>query len=327
MRPASNKTGMLLKYNSLGDRDCVRSLTQSANGGGGMKRLVLGSLALAAMIAGPAMAADQKVKMLTKAPPPPIFSWTGFYFGGFLGLAETGSVSSPDGTNPATVTGAAATFLPGTPAICDGGTPGLKAGCIANYALGASLIGGGTAGYNLQFGKAVVGLEAEFGYIHLSGSGTLPFIAGAPCVAPGNPCVSTMSTTVGDWYGTAAGRLGVTGDAINPAWSNQVLIYAKGGAAVTHLSTSEIISPGPINAAAALVGGRDVWGFVAGGGVEWVVGQDWSMKLEYEHLGFQKSATACGILPVGALGAGGTWCTQTSIRGIETGKIGFNRHF
>jgi outer membrane immunogenic protein len=293
-----------------------------------MKRLVFGGLALAAMIAGPAMAADQKVKMLTKAPPPPIFSWTGFYFGGFLGLAATGSVSSPDGTNAVTVVGAAATFLPGTPAICDGGTPGLKTGCVANYPLGASLIGGGTAGYNVQFGKAVAGLEAEFGYIHLSGAGTLPFIAGALCVAPGNPCVSTMSTTVGDWYGTAAARLGVTGDAINPGWSNQVLVYAKGGAAVTHLSTSEIILPSPIGTlGAALTGGRDVWGFVVGGGVEWMVSQDWSMKLEYEHLEFKKSVTGCGILPVGAAGAGGTWCTQTTVGGIETGKIGFNRHF
>jgi len=245
-----------------------------------------------------------------------------------VGGAGTGSVSSPDGTNGVTVVGAAATFLPGTPAICDGGTPGLKIGCVATYSLGASVIAGGTAGYNWQFGRTVAGIEGEFGYIHLSGSGVLPFIAGAACGSAANPCVATLSTTVGNWYGTAAVRLGVTGDAINSAFSNHVLFYAKGGAAVTRLSGSEIIVPSPIGTlGAAFFGARDVWGFAAGGGLEWAVDQNWSVKAEYEYLGFRDSVTSCGILPVGALGGGGTWCTQTSIGGIQTGKVGVNRRF
>jgi outer membrane immunogenic protein len=51
-----------------------------------MKRLFLGSLALAAMIAGPAMAADMPVK--AKAPPPPVvWDWSGVYLGGHIGGA------------------------------------------------------------------------------------------------------------------------------------------------------------------------------------------------------------------------------------------------
>src|SRR5215471_2408384 len=47
-----------------------------------MNKLLIGSVALAAMIAGPAMAAD----MPLKAPPPvPVFSWTGCYWGGQIG--------------------------------------------------------------------------------------------------------------------------------------------------------------------------------------------------------------------------------------------------
>src|SRR5258705_12668735 len=47
-----------------------------------MKRFLLGSVALAAMIAGPAMAAD----MPLKAPPPVVvYSWTGCYVGGHVG--------------------------------------------------------------------------------------------------------------------------------------------------------------------------------------------------------------------------------------------------
>jgi outer membrane immunogenic protein len=50
-----------------------------------MKKLTLATLALAAMAAAPAMAADLAVR---KAPPPPpvyVFSWTGCYFGGNIG--------------------------------------------------------------------------------------------------------------------------------------------------------------------------------------------------------------------------------------------------
>src|SRR5258707_5465120 len=47
-----------------------------------MKKFLLGSVALAAMIAGPAMAAD----MPLKAPPPVVvYSWTGCYVGGHVG--------------------------------------------------------------------------------------------------------------------------------------------------------------------------------------------------------------------------------------------------
>jgi outer membrane immunogenic protein len=290
-----------------------------------MKKLLVTSIALAALMA-PAIAADMKVKAPILKAPPPIFSWTGFYFGGFAGVAGTGSVSSADAQNPATVV-ALGTFLPGTPAICDGGTPGLKIGCIASYNLAASPIAGGTAGYNWQFGKTVAGLEAEWGYIHLTGSGPLPFIGGAPCGTPGNPCVGTFSTTVGNWFGTVTARLGITADAVNPAWSKQVLLYAKGGAAVTHLSTSEILVPGPATVAASFIGAKDIWGFAAGAGVEWAVTKNWSVKAEYEHLGFNKSVTACGVLPIGALGGNGIWCTNNGIKnGIETGKVGANFH-
>ncbi len=43
-----------------------------------MKKFLLGSVALAAVIAGPAMAADMPLKA---PPPPPVFSWTGCYVG------------------------------------------------------------------------------------------------------------------------------------------------------------------------------------------------------------------------------------------------------
>jgi outer membrane immunogenic protein len=274
---------------------------------------------------GTGWAADMPVKALPPAVVP--FSWTGFYVGGYVGGAGADSVSSPDGTNPSTVVNGATTYLPGVPSICDGGTPGLKTGCVANYGMGSSVIAGGTAGYNWQFGKMVAGVEGEFGYMHLSGSGTLPYIFGAPCGSAANPCVSSFSTVAGDWYGTLAARLGVTANALNPAWSDHVLLYAKGGGAVTRLSTAQNSVAGPLNVAASFTGASDIWGWVAGAGVEWAINQHWSVKAEYEYLGFNQSVTGCGILPLGASGAGGRWCTSTGIDGIQTGKIGVNYRF
>ena len=52
-----------------------------------MKKIFSAMLALSALAAGPAMAADMAVKApVYKAPPPaPIYNWTGFYIGGSLG--------------------------------------------------------------------------------------------------------------------------------------------------------------------------------------------------------------------------------------------------
>src|SRR5256885_840087 len=54
------------------------------NGGCVMKKILLSTVALAAMVGAPAMAADLAVKApLYKAPPPVyIYSWTGCYVGG-----------------------------------------------------------------------------------------------------------------------------------------------------------------------------------------------------------------------------------------------------
>jgi outer membrane immunogenic protein len=58
-----------------------------------MRKYFLGSIALAVLIAGPAMAADLRVKTpVYKAPPPVVaYSWTGFYVGGNVGYSWGGS--------------------------------------------------------------------------------------------------------------------------------------------------------------------------------------------------------------------------------------------
>ena len=51
-----------------------------------MKKFVLGSVALVAMISGPAMAADMPIKAPYNAPPPVLaYDWSGFYIGAHVG--------------------------------------------------------------------------------------------------------------------------------------------------------------------------------------------------------------------------------------------------
>lgn len=61
-----------------------------------MKKILLGTVALVALGAAPALAADLAARPYTKAPayaPAPVYNWTGFYIGGHIGGAFSGDNS------------------------------------------------------------------------------------------------------------------------------------------------------------------------------------------------------------------------------------------
>jgi outer membrane immunogenic protein len=67
-----------------------------------MKKSVLGLVAMGALIAGPAMAADMPVKA-PPAPVAPAYSWTGFYIGGEVGggwASETVTIVTQSSATP-----------------------------------------------------------------------------------------------------------------------------------------------------------------------------------------------------------------------------------
>ena len=186
-----------------------------------MKKLWLGWFWIAALVAGPALAADlpRKAPAYTPPPPPPVFSWTGCYLGGYAGGAWQGS------------NGAEFTDLGNTTRHSFSG--GVSASNIVpshswSDDLGSSFIGGGTLGCNWQRvgSPFVLGLEGEFGYLKLSdetfdrntlaGTQTIPDVLG--------------SAKVGNWYGMVTGRLGYAFD--------RILLYVKGGAAFVRTQAS-----------------------------------------------------------------------------------------
>jgi len=140
-----------------------------------MNKLLIGSVALAAMIAGPAMAAD----MPLKAPPPPVpvFSWTGCYWGGQIGY----------GWGRARATATAGVFN--------------GADKTAQYNVSGEL-GGGEIGCNYQVGNWVWGVEVDGSWAAKDGQNNL--IA---------PFVVTFVDKISErWLATARGRLGYAWD-------------------------------------------------------------------------------------------------------------------
>lgn len=228
------------------------------------------------------------------APPPAVAgpsTWTGFYVGGFLGGAWSNNVTATERA----------------PAYNGVGT-------TTSYGLDSSVIGGATIGYNHQMGMLVAGLEAEGGYLRLSGSASFP-------TSPGQDTVS--SSQIGDWYTVLAGRIGLS---LGPA-----LIYAKGGAALVSITSSVIDScqlapcaPTAVNAS----GGNSVeltW--AGGGGLEVALADGWSVKGEYLYLGTDQSYTVSGPgqLAGGSLVRRFNW--RHDIPAVHTAKIGFNYRF
>lgn len=190
-----------------------------------MKKLALGLLL--ASIAGAASAADlsaPRAAPYTKAPVvSPVTNWSGFYIGAMGGYASE-ATSDP---------------------------LALKGG-----------FGGGTVGYNWQFGTFVLGIE-------------------------GDGAFGDVSTTVGpvtakiDSLATVRGRFGVAVD--------QVLLYGTGGLALADTKVS----------VAGLSASNTQTGWTAGAGIEWMFIPRWSLKAEYLYRRFDNT-TLLGV-PLGTL--------------------------
>ncbi len=261
-----------------------------------MNKLLTTVVALTALAVGPAIAADIPVKApVVKAPPPVVFSWTGFYSGVFVGGAWADKDVTT--TDPCLLG-----------AVCPtvGGYNGVLP---AVYDLRASVIAGVTSGYNWQSGQWVFGLETETGYIRLRRTANF-FNAAGVAVVGGD---TTAQTRIGDWYSVFAARLGVA------AWE-RTLLYAKGGAVYTRVRNGVVdtcvlapCGPATINTTDR----ENVWGWTAGGGIEYAFSQNWSAKAEYLFLGIQDDHTHCGVV---GPGAGPTFCSISKDPGVHTVK-------
>ncbi|MGY3363522.1 outer membrane immunogenic protein [Bradyrhizobium sp. GM2.4] len=141
----------------------------------------------------------------------------------------------------------------------NGGTP---EGC--HDATGGTV--GGQIGYRRQTGQIVLGVEGQGNWAGLTGSND-------------SVAFADINQTKIDAFGLITGQIGYAVD--------NVLFYAKGGAAVTS-NTYQIRS----TLTGAQLGKSDhiLWGGALGAGIEYGFAPSWSVSLEYDHLFMQPGA-------------------------------------
>jgi outer membrane immunogenic protein len=288
-----------------------------------VKKLLLLGVALTALTAGSALAADLPRKAYGPPPllPAPILTWSGWY----VGLNAGGIwANNSDFNNTATAfdngagpsnTAVAAAMAAGVPLSLHGNNAGV--------------IGGGQFGYNYQTGAVVWGVETDIQGTSLRGSASAFNQAPIVGFAPATVDVSSAANSKLDVFGTLRARLGWTP---SPPW----LIYATGGLAYGHVDTNVAFTShlpicGNCGPDPSTFAENDKWraGWTAGGGVEWMFAPRWSAKLEYLYydLGHVTLNTALNqTLVSGVVCCGANIASEIHYRG-SIGRIGINYRF
>ena len=273
----------------------------------------LGSIVLSVFVmAGRAGAADLRVA----TPPPPAFNWSGCYVGGFVGGARSdGDMTFTDLGN--------AQFRSYSGGIIAGR---LENQHSWNIGPGSSVTAGGTGGCNWQpvGSPFVLGIEGEASDMKLQGSAFDPLRS--PTLAAATPDV-LGNGKIGNWYGMITGRVGY-------AW-DRTLFYVKGGAAFVQLEASVADACQTVAAGCGnwIISTRDttdtITTWTVGGGIEWAIYNNWSIKGEYMFIGSGDGLKTCGFAaaPGGVAVSGGQFCFNHAFPGIHTAKFGLNYRF
>jgi len=216
-----------------------------------------------------AQATDMPVKALPRVMPG--VNWTGFYVGGHIGYGWGNKDFS----------------LPDFAGQKFGDCSGSHQECFDFSKLGspalshklAGLLGGVQAGFNLQSGAFVYGVEGDVSWTgmkedSLSKLGTFRHL---DCWHDVYREIDLKAHTEVNWVATLSGRVGYAID--------RVLIYAKGGVAFADQDYNWVVTKGSKDLATAKFSDTRT-GWIVGGGAEWKLGHNWSAKLEYNYMDF-----------------------------------------
>lgn len=177
--------------------------------------------------------------------------WTGFYAGANAGYGI--------GRNPST-----ASF----PGFFGNPIPPVESFIQApNGALG-----GFQAGYDVQFGAMVLGIEGDWQW-STQKTNSCVFVCDAE--------VAVNATQRLRSFGTLRGRLGIA--------SGSSLLYATGGLAVAHVENDLRLNRSLMGLTDAASFRHSRVGWTAGAGIETVIGGNWTAKVEYLYADFGKT--------------------------------------
>ena len=272
-----------------------------------MKRLLIAGAAIVALGAS-ASGADMPVKAVPKAPEP-VYGWSGFYIGANAGAAWgrsdiTSIYSCPTNcvyilANQFAAFGSAATGNPNN----------------------SHFTGGVQVGGNWQSGVLVLGIEVDYNAFRLSLSR-----AGGGLVLPGlGQSFSSGASLDTHWLVTARARVGFT---VTPAF----LVYATGGVAVTKIDLANNFADTCINFCGtgtnffgASSASANRAGYAVGGGAEWALNGNWSLKAEYLYLNFGSTSTT--LLTNTVVGLDPNVGTTFANLRASTARVGINYKF
>jgi outer membrane immunogenic protein len=270
-----------------------------------MKKLASATAAIA-LIGAPAFAADIAVKAAAPSPAP-VYSWTGWYVGGNIGVSL--------GTFKTDFNVASGTSL-----VIEGES--FSTGIIPGFAgrdevYPGGFIGGGQIGFNWQFSPVwVVGLEADFQGADEKEHSTLTSNFNAPLFfGNGEPSGFTATGTTAldyaakiEWFGTARLRAGyLFGDGAVLTYVTGGLAYGKVDVAGTSALTGTLptgVVPFSVNQAFDHSNVNTGW--VVGSGTEGkLLIPGWTYKIEglYMDLGHLDArgpggSSSVGVCPV-----------------------------
>ncbi|MDQ0509507.1 outer membrane protein [Ancylobacter amanitiformis] len=256
-----------------------------------IKAILLGSAAVVAL-AVPSFAADlaYPVKAAPMVYAPPVFTWTGFYLGGNFGYGW-GESSAPwrDYLNYK--------YL------------GWDQNSYGGAADPEGWFGGFQFGYNYQFANNVVlGAEADFQFGSITGN--LDYFGVR--TSPGNfdQQFGSIETEI-ESFGTVRARMGYAMDRFLP--------YVTGGLAWGNVKVSEGWNSYLNGNLQPLLGGSNsasetLWGWTLGGGIEYAVTDNWTVKGEYLYT------------DLGDISWNGSTNTRADVS-LQTLKMGVNYKF
>lgn len=126
--------------------------------------------------------------------------------------------------------------------------------------------GGVQLGYNYQINSLVLGVEGDFQFADHKDNINLTAFG-----VTGNLDVKS------DWFATARGRIGYAFGPFMP--------YVTGGVAFTRAKADLGVTTGGVTLG-TISTDKTSTGYAIGGGVEYAIDRNWSVKAEYLHLGF-----------------------------------------
>ena len=185
-----------------------------------------------------------------------------------------------------------------------------QSGPVSNNQSG--YIGGFQTGYNYQWGeKIVAGLEADIQGASIRGSGGhagVGYNINTPSNGTASSIGSTQLSSGVDWFGTVRGRLGYLWNPSLLVFGTAGLTYGGAHAGASNLGYTAYVDTthANFNQSSQLFYGdtsrsQTLTGWNAGGGLEWMTSQNWTIKAEalYWSLGNMNVATSSAAPGIG----------------------------